>query len=199
MRFSRRDFLKVSGLTLSAVAADLGLDLGRARRARAASPRMKTVGATEHRGVCHFCAVGCGLVLFVKNGKLVDLEGDYDAPMNQGGLCPKGQALLEVHENPVRVTKPLYRAPGADHWTEISWDEALDRIARKIKEVRDADWVATETVVNPVKKTAQAVPVNRVDSIGWVGSAEVDNEESYLFTKFVHLIGSNFIEHQARL
>lgn len=199
MKLSRRDFLKWSGLTLSGVAAAAGVDLGAAQAALAQSMALKTTGAREHRGICHFCAVGCGLILSVKHGRIVDVEGDYDAPMNQGGLCPKGQALLQVNASRQRITQPLYRAPHADRWQAISWDEAVDRIARKLKAVRDADWVGTEEVVDPATKVRRRVTVNRVDSIGWLGSAEVDNEESYLFTKFTRLIGTNFIEHQARL
>jgi formate dehydrogenase major subunit len=91
------------------------------------------------------------------------------------------------------VSSPRYRAPGSDHWTEISWDEALDKVARKIKATRDANWVATE------KEGEQELPVNRTDALGLLGGAQSTNEECYLWAKLARLLGTNFIEHQARL
>lgn len=163
------------------LAGGLGVDTG---AARTEGFSLKLRGAKEVPSICHFCSGGCGLLLSVRDDKLVNLEGDPDHPTNQGTLCPKGAALGQVRGNPRRVTTPLYRAPGSDKWQEISWDNALDKIAAKIKDVRDKTWLADG---------------NRTDAIGVLGSAEIDNEESYLLTKFTRLIGSVYIEHQARV
>jgi formate dehydrogenase major subunit len=154
---------------------------------------LKLAGAKEFTTACNFCSCGCGMVGHVLDGKLVNLEGDPDHVVNEGALCVKGTAMLATHASPQRVSSPRYRAPGSDHWTEISWDEALDKVARKIKATRDANWVATE------KEGEQELPVNRTDALGLLGGAQSTNEECYLWAKLARLLGTNFIEHQARL
>jgi formate dehydrogenase major subunit len=133
------------------------------------------------------------MVGHVVDGKLVNLEGDPGHVVNQGALCVKGTAMLATHDSPQRVRSPRYRAPGSDRWVEIGWDEALDKLARKLKSVRDSTWVATE------KEGEHEFAVNRTDSIALLGGAQSTNEECYLWMKFARLIGTNFIEHQARL
>jgi len=97
------------------------------------------------------------------------------------------------------LTKPKRRAPGADKWEEISWEDALDIVAKKTKEVREATWKAADELINAKTGLKEMLPVNRAEGIAMIGSAEVDNEESYLFTKFSRVIGTPYHEHQARI
>jgi formate dehydrogenase major subunit len=101
--------------------------------------------------------------------------------------------MLATHENPQRLRAPRYRAPGSDRWVDISWDQALDKLTRKLKALRDATWVATE------KEGEQDLPVNRTDAIALLGGAQNTNEECYLWTKLGRLLGTSYVEHQARL
>ncbi len=195
MDVSRRGFLKLSGLSIAALATGLGFDPA---VAEAKGYALKLEGTKKVPSICHFCAGGCGTLLYVKEGKLVHLEGDPDHPVSEGVLCPKGASLSHVAYSPDRVTKPKRRAPGADHWEDISWEEALDRVAKKTKEVREATWKAADEVVNAKTGLKEMLPVNRADGIAFLGSAEVDNEESYLFTKFCRVIGTPHHDHQAR-
>lgn len=196
MDISRRSFLKLSGLSIAAFATGLGLDPA---VAEAKGYGLKLEGSKKIPSICHFCSGGCGMLLYVKEGKLIHLEGDPDHPTNEGTLCPKAASLLSVANSPDRVTKPRRRAPGADHWEDISWEEALDIVAKKTKEVRDATWKAAEQIVNAKTGLPENVSVNRVEGIAFLGSAEVDNEESYLISKFSRLIGTPYNEHQARI
>jgi formate dehydrogenase major subunit len=133
------------------------------------------------------------MVASVRDGKLISMEGDYDHIVNRGSLCVKGISMFATHASPNRLTKPRYRAPGSDHWEEISWDEAVTRIAKKIRKTRDETWISTERLSD-----AQ-VPVNRTDSIAFMGGAQNTNEECYLFQKAARLLGIAYVEHQARL
>lgn len=191
MDVSRRGFLKLSGLSIAALATGLGFDPA---VAEAKGYALKLEGTKKIPSICHFCSGGCGLLLYVKEGKLVHLEGDPDNPTNEGTLCPKAASLAQVAYSPDRPKQPMYRAPGSDKWVNISWDEAIERIAKKTKEVRDKTWVSTEE--NAKKET---VTVNRAEGIAFLGSAEVDNEESYLISKISRLLGSPYNEHQARI
>src|SRR3954465_242279 len=121
------------------------------------------LGAKEFTTVCNFCSCGCAMVGHVIDGKLVNLEGDPDGVVNEGALCAKGAAALAPHDNTQRLTTPKYRAPGSDHWVEISWDQALDKVARKIKATREAHWTATE------KDGDTEYPVARTDAIAFLG------------------------------
>ena len=125
------------------------------------------------------------------------IEGDPDHPINKGSLCPKGQAMYQIHEvdgeiNDQRVTKPLYRAPGSDQWEEKDWDEILDMIARRVKDTRDA--TGNFVTVDGTGKT-----VNRHERMGSFGGGELDNEECYLLAKMSRALGVVYLEHCARL
>lgn len=196
MDVSRRNFLKLSGLSIAALAAGLGFDPA---VAEAKGYVLKLEGSKKIPSICHFCSGGCGMLLYVKDGKLIHLEGDPDHPTNEGTLCPKAASLLSVANSPDRVIRPRRRAPGADHWEEISWEEALDIVAKKTKEVRDASWKAADEIVNAKTGLPESLLVNRAEGIAFLGSAEVDNEESYLISKFSRLIGTPYNEHQARI
>ena len=188
MTISRRDWLK--GLASGGAAAAFG-ELFVAQPSRAAE--LKRAGASEFTTVCNFCSCGCGMVGHVLDGRLVNLEGDPDHVVNEGALCVKGSAMLATHASPQRLRSPRYRAPGSERWVEISWDEALDKLARKLKATRDATWVATE------RAGEKELPVNRTDALALLGGAQNTNEECYLWTKLGRLLGTNYVEHQARL
>jgi formate dehydrogenase major subunit len=168
-------------------------DLADARELQAAASRTKLKDAREVTTACNFCSCGCGMICHVRGDTLVHLEGDPDHVVNRGALCSKGSAMIAPHASERRLKVPLRRAPGSDRWEEISWDDALDRIARKVKEVRDATWIAREKVGDAEYQ------VNRTDAIAFLGGAQNTNEECYLFSKMARLFGTAYVEHQARL
>jgi len=187
---SRRSFFKA----IAAGGAGLALnDVVDPRRVRAAAAGTKLKDAREVRTACNFCSCGCGIICHVKGGELVHLDGDPDHVINQGALCSKGAAMQATHSASWRVQKPLYRAPGGDGWQAISWDEAFDKIAAKIKATRDATWIATDKVGDKEYKA------NRTDAIAFLGGAQNTNEECYLYAKMARLFGTAYVEHQARL
>jgi formate dehydrogenase major subunit len=147
-------------------------------------------GAKATTTICPYCAVGCGMIVHTVNGKVINVEGDPDHPINLGSLCSKGASLFQVANNATRVTKPMYRAPGADRWKEVEWDWALNEIAQRIKKSRDETFV---------EKNTKGQVVNRCDGIASVGSAALDNEECYIFQKWLRSLGLVYIEHQARI
>ena len=133
---NRRQFFRGTGMTLGTLAG-LGLDLKPARAA-AQAMRLKLQGAREFASVCPYCAVGCGQIVSVRDGKIVNIEGNPDSPISRGTLCPKGSATYQLAVNPNRLTKVKYRAPFATEWEEKPLDWAMDRIAELVKETRDA-------------------------------------------------------------
>lgn len=187
---SRRGFLKLSvsgaaGLPLAGL-----LDFP---AMAAAAREMKLSEVSEFTTSCNFCSCGCGMIAAVRDGKLISLEGDYDHVVNGGSLCVKGMAMFPTHASPDRNKTPRYHAPGSDRWVDITWDDAIERIAQKIRKTRDATWIATEKVGD------KEVAVNRTDAIAFLGGAQNTNEECYLFQKASRLLGTAFMEHQARL
>ena len=187
---NRRDWLR---LTVSGGAGLAIGDLLDLSTVRAATQKLKLENINEFTTSCNFCSCGCGMVASVRDGKLVKLEGDFDHVVNGGSLCVKGMAMFPTHASPLRNKTPRYRAPGSDHWVDITWEDAVDRVARKIRTTRDKTWIATEKVGNA------EVPVNRTDAIAFMGGAQNTNEECYLFQKAARLLGLAFVEHQARL
>jgi formate dehydrogenase major subunit len=187
---NRRDWLRVT------IGASAGLALGSlidVKAVRAANANLKLSAVREFTTSCNFCSCGCGMVATVRNNKLITLEGDYDHVVNEGALCVKGMSMFPTHASPLRNQVPRYRAPGSDHWEEITWEDAVTRIAQKIRTTRDQTWIATE------KAGDTEVPVNRTDAIAFLGGAQNTNEECYLFQKFARLLGTAYVEHQARL
>jgi formate dehydrogenase major subunit len=187
---SRRAFLKLSvsgaaGLPLTGL-----LDFP---SMKAAASQMKLSEVSEFTTSCNFCSCGCGMIAAVRDGKLISLEGDYDHVVNGGSLCVKGMAMFPTHASPDRNKTPRYRAPGSDRWVDVTWDDAIERIAQKIRKTRDATWISKEKVGDA------EVPVNRTDAISFLGGAQNTNEECYLFQKASRLLGTAFMEHQARL
>jgi formate dehydrogenase major subunit len=187
---NRRDWIRAAVGGGVGLALDGLLDLP---TVRAASQKLKLANVTEFTTSCNFCSCGCGMVAAVREGKLISMEGDYDHIVNRGSLCVKGISMFATHASPNRLTTPRYRAPGSDHWEDISWDDAIARVAQKIRKTRDATWIATEKVGD------KEVPVNRTDAIGFLGGAQNTNEECYLFQKAARLLGLAYVEHQARL
>jgi formate dehydrogenase major subunit len=187
---NRRDWLRLSVSGGAGLAIGDVLDLS---TVRAATLKLKLENISEFTTSCNFCSCGCGMVAAVREGKLISMEGDYDHIVNRGSLCVKGISMFATHTSPNRLTTPRYRSPGSDHWEDISWDEAIARVAQKIRKTRDATWVATEKVGD------KEVPVNRTDAIGFLGGAQNTNEECYLFQKAARLLGMPYVEHQARL
>jgi len=186
----RREWLKAS------FGGGLGLALGGlldVSVVRAATQNLKLSQVSEFTTSCNFCSCGCGMIASVHEGKLIAMEGDYDHIVNRGSLCVKGISMFATHASPNRLTKPRYREPGSDHWEEISWEDAVERVAQKVRKTRDATWVSTE------KLGDAEVPVNRTDAIAFMGGAQNTNEECYLFQKAARLLGIPFVEHQARL
>ena len=158
---------------------------------RTARKTSRLRGATVTEGICPYCAVGCGQLIYTKGGQLIDIEGNPDSPINEGTLCPKGANSFQLAVNPHRVTQVLYRAPFSDHWETKPLAWALDQIAQRVKTARDADLT---------ERTEAGRLLNAVRSIGTLGGATIDNEENYLIKKlFGAGLGVVSIENQARI
>jgi len=201
MDVSRRDFLKITGSTLALGSVGSGLS-----PEEAAAQELRISKAKQTTTVCPYCSVGCSIIIHTIDGKVVNVEGDPDSPINEGSLCPKGASLFQMVNNPTRLTKPLYRSPGALDWKEVEWEWALDQIAKKIKDSRERTFKATaKSKVKEKQPDGTEVDaekefvVNRTDGIAHVGSAAMDNEECYLMQKLVRSWGLVYIEHQARI
>ena len=185
----RRRFLVGAGAAgAGGVFASLfGLDTGpSAAFASVAKVRKGTVTST----ICPFCGVGCGALVTAAGGRVINIEGDPDHPINEGALCSKGMAMSQIANNERRLTKVRYRAPGSSSWEEKDWDWAIDRIARNIKDSRDNTFVTTD---------GQGRTVNRNEGIACLGGASLDNEECFAYSKFARSLGVVFLEHQARI
>jgi formate dehydrogenase major subunit len=191
---NRRELLKAAaGVGAGAALGEFVL----APEAHAATtPKLE--GVTEFTTACNFCSCGCGMVCQVRDGKLINLEGDSDHIINEGALCSKGAAMIAPHESDKRLKTPLYRAPYSSEWQEISWDDAYNKIALKIKQTRDNNWIATEKSKDANGQDID-VPVNRTDALAFLGGAQNTNEEAYLLSKLSRLLGTVWVEHQARL
>ena len=148
-------------------------------------------GASVAISVCPYCAVGCSQLVYTKGGRIVDIEGNYESPINGGTLCPKGAATYGLINSPLRVTRVKYRAAYSDHWEDRPLDWAMERIAQLVKQTRDASFQ---------EKNAEGVTVNRTLAIGHLGGATLDNEENYLIKKlFTAGLGIVAVENQARI
>ena len=185
MHVSRRNFLKISGTVLAT--SGIGISI---KPVSAYAKPLKIKYAKETTTICPYCSVGCSIIVSTAEGKVVNTEGDPNSPINAGALCSKGSSLYQMNVNDNRLDKPLYRAPYETEWKEVSWDWALDKIAKNVKKSRDGSFRATN---------AKGQPVNRTEGIASVGSAALDNEECYLYQKFLRGLGLVYIEHQARI
>ena len=194
---SRRSFLKglgagVAGTTLGA----FGFADVEAAFAEAIRP-YKLANSTETRNICTYCAVACGILAYSKGdltkgekAEIIHIEGDVDHPTNRGTLCPKGAALLDFVKSPSRLTKPRLRKPGSDKFEEISWEAALDRVARLMKDDRDKNFVA---------KNGSGETVNRWLTTGFLAASASTNETALLTYKVVRGTGMLAFDNQARV
>ncbi len=185
MDVTRRGFLKVSLGSLLAGGAGAVV---RPPEAHADPPKILYTKQTTT--ICPYCAVGCGIVVYTRDGKVVNVEGDPDHPINQGALCTKGLSVFQIANSPHRMKKVRYRAPGSDKWEEKGWDWAIHEIAKRIKETRDRTFVV---------KNKEGLVVNRTEAIAALGGAALDNEECYLVDRLHRALGLVYIEQQARL
>jgi formate dehydrogenase major subunit len=150
----------------------------------------RTRNATAVPSVCPYCAVGCSQLVYVKGGKVIDIEGNPDSPINEGTLCPKGANTFQLAINPHRITKVLYRAPFSTRWEERPLDWAMDRIAERVKEAREADFI----------ERRDGTTLNHLTTLASLGGATLDNEENYLIKKLLGGgLGILAIENQARI
>lgn len=192
MGLSRREFFKAG--TGSAAALLLGFD---ARPALAQARELKIARTTETRSTCPYCSVSCGVIIHTLGDKaknvtaqVVHVEGDPDHPINRGTLCPKGASLYQDILNERRLLKPQVRRPGSSQWEDISWDKAIDEIARHIKKTRDETFI---------EKDANGKTVNRLESIAFNGGCTDTNEFNYLVVKTMRSLGVVYLENQARV
>ena len=195
MELTRRGFLSLSGAVGSGIVlSGLGIDLRPTQAYAEGLNKMNRIKAARQVStICCYCSVGCGLICSVDKltGKIFNIEGDADHPINEGSLCAKGAGLFDLTEaNKHRLTKVLYRKPYGTEWEEKDWGFALSRIARLVKDTRDKDFVT---------KNAKGELVNRCESIGHYGSSNVDNEECWLITVKSRSLGLVYIDHQARV
>lgn len=193
MEVTRRQFLKLSTTSMGTLGfSPLGFNLAKATRVK---QQLRIEGATVSHSVCPYCAVGCALLAYTKkssNGQveLLQIEGDPDSPVNEGRLCPKGATALQLAVSRRRVASPLYREPGAAEWKRVSWDFALDKLARNIKASRDRSFVTVDGDGNVV---------NRCEGIAFAGGAAFSSEEGYFATKVMRGLGVVYLEQQARV
>jgi formate dehydrogenase major subunit len=159
------------------------------RRTREIEPRTTTADRVV-QSVCPYCAVGCGQKVFVKDEKVVQIEGDPDSPVSRGRLCPKGAASEQLVNSPSRQTQVLYRAPGATQWQPIELDTAIDMVADRYLEARRNTWQDLDDKGRRVRRTM---------GIASLGGATLDNEENYLMKKLYTASGAIQIENQARI
>lgn len=197
VQFSRRQFLKGTGAGVAGTALGAfgfgGAEVALAQAAHA----FKLSKATETRNTCPYCAVSCGMILYsrgdVKKGEKADVfhvEGDVDNPVNRGTLCPKGAGVLEFINSKTRVHYPMHRKPGTNKFERVSWDFAIERIAKLMKEDRDANFIAANR---------DGVPVNRWTTMGLLGGCAASNEAGWLTYKFARSLGMVLIDNQARI
>jgi formate dehydrogenase major subunit len=196
---NRRDFLRTStggGFALGGLLG-LGLDL---RAAQAEVQHLKIANSKEVPSVCPYCAVGCGTLVSVRDGRIINIEGNPESPINQGTLCPKGAATFQLAVNPERVTQVWYRAPGTTEWDKTkTLDWAMNRIAQRVKETRDQTFVEQQDVRQTASGQIQTKRVNRTMAIASLGGATMDNEWNYLQCKLMRALGVVYLENQARI
>jgi formate dehydrogenase major subunit len=175
------------------LARHVGVVPDRTTSARTERIRPRIEGAQVTKGICPYCAVGCAQTIYHRDGQILSIEGDYDSPINQGTLCPKGANIFQIERNPHRVKHAMYRAPYSQQWKIVPLDWAMDQIAQRVKKTRDEGY-------QEKSKFSNGQYVNAVLNMGMLGGATLDNEENYLMKK---LMGAGLqvvsIENQARI
>ena len=200
MKVTRRQFLKISsgaiGTVAVAEAVGLGADTGKAQEQAQKVP-IKT--GKQVPSVCPYCSVGCAQIVMVSDaGKIIDIQGHPDSPINQGTLCPKGAATYQFVNNDLRWTKVKYRAPGSDHWEEKPLDWAMERIAELTKKTRDAHFNDYQDMPDGKGGTIKKRVMNTY-ALASLGGATMDNEWNYIHQKLMHALGVVYVENQARI
>ena len=194
MTVTRRQFIKVTagGLAGSSLVA-LGFS---PTRALAEVRQFKLARTSETRNTCPYCSVGCGVILYglgdkSKNARteIIHVEGDPDHPVNRGTLCPKGASLLDFIHSPNRLKYPEYREPGGTEWKRVSWEFALGRIARLMKDDRDKNFL----------QKSGDVTVNRWTSVAFLAASASSNESGYITNKVIRAMGMTALDNQARV
>ena len=195
VQYSRRQFMQVTGSTLAG--SSLALMGFSPTNALAEVRQYKLAATTVTRQTCTYCPVGCGILMYAlgdgsKNTRLsvMHVEGDPDHPVNRGTLCPKGAGLLDFVHSPNRLQFPEYRAPGSNEWKRLSWDDALTRITKLLKEDRDANFV---------EKTEDGLTVNRWLTTGMLAASASSNEAGYVTHKVARSWGLLALDNQARV
>src|ERR1043166_6698349 len=168
------------------------LALGKAAQSERSRRLRARIGEADGvaRSICPFCAVGCGQLVYVKDGEVTHIEGDPASPISRGRLCPKGQASKSYVQSPLREYKVKYRRPYGTRWEELSLDEAMEMIAQRVIDTRAETWQ---------DETEDGNPANRTMGIGNLGGATLDNEENYLIKKLCVALGIVQVENQARI
>jgi formate dehydrogenase major subunit len=162
----------------------------------AVSGRTESLAARTKRAdkvvdsICPYCAVGCAQLVYVKDDKIIDIEGDPRSPLSNGCLCPKGAATFQLVTGSHRVSDVLYRQPYGTKWEKIPLEQAMDMIADRVKKTRDAHWEDKDAEGNPLRRTM---------AIAHLGGATLDNEENYVIKKLFTSLGIVQIENQARI
>jgi formate dehydrogenase major subunit len=184
-----RSFETLRRLPVIGRAMDWGMGSSAASaHTREAGARIAGLKVTE--SVCPFCAVGCGQLVYTRGGELVDIEGNPRSPINQGTLCPKGASSRQLVQQPGRLTKVLYRRPGGPEWEQLELEQAMDMIAQRVIDAREAGWQDTDR---------NGWRVDRTLGFAHLGGATLDNEENYLIKKLFTAMGAIQIENQARI
>jgi formate dehydrogenase major subunit len=194
MAVTRRQFVKVAAGSLAGSSlAALGFSPS---RALAEVRQFKLARTSETRNTCPYCSVGCGVILYglgdkSKNARteVIHVEGDPDHPVNRGTLCPKGASLLDFIHSPNRLKYPEYREPGGTEWKRVSWEFALGRIARLMKDDRDQNFL----------QKSGDVTVNRWTSVAFLAASASSNESGYITNKVIRALGMTALDNQARV
>jgi formate dehydrogenase major subunit len=197
VELTRRAFLKTAGASV-AVTSLAAMGFGDIEAAQAAAIRpFKLVNTVETRNTCPYCSVACGVILYSKGdlrkgekADIIHIEGDTDHPTNRGTLCPKGSALLGFVKAPTRLQQPMIRKPGSDKFEPVTWEAALDRIARLMKDDRDKNFIATNN---------DGVTVNRWLTTGFLAASATTNETAFETYKVVRSAGMLVFDNQARV
>ena len=189
-RMSRpRSFQRLRDLPVVGRAADWGLGPHAvSRNTRQAGSRIAGLKVTE--SICPYCAVGCGQLVYTRDGELVDIEGNPRSPISQGTLCPKGSASRQLIQQPGRLHKVLYRRPHGTEWEEIELERAMEMIAERVIDARERHWQ---------ERDERGWKVDRTLGFAHLGGATLDNEENYLIKKLWTAMGAIQIENQARI
>lgn len=197
MELSRRQFLRTAGAGIAGTSLG-AFGFGGVEEAHADAIRpFKLINTTEVRNTCTYCSVACGILIFTKGdlkkgekATITHIEGDVDHPTNRGTLCPKGAALLDIVHSKQRLQNPMMRKPGSDKFEPVSWDAALDRIARVLKDDRDKNFIA---------KNNDGVTVNRWITTGFLAASATTNETAWATYKAVRSTGMLVFDNQARV